>query len=41
LVQIYKTSYTFCNSLIYENNSFSVSRILTLAVWITSSTIDS
>jgi hypothetical protein len=31
LVRIYKTTYIFCNSLIYKNSSFSVSRILTLA----------
>jgi hypothetical protein len=27
LVQIYKTTYIFCNSIIYKNNSFSVSKI--------------
>jgi hypothetical protein len=30
LVRIQKTTYIFCNSLIYENNSFLVSRIPTL-----------
>jgi len=31
LVHIYKTTYIFCKSIIHKNNSFSVSRILTLA----------
>jgi hypothetical protein len=34
LVQIYKTTYIFCKSIIHKNNSFSVSRIVTLAVQI-------
>jgi hypothetical protein len=41
LVHIYKTTYIFCKSIIHKNNNFSVSRILTLVVRITSSIIDS
>jgi hypothetical protein len=38
LVRIYKTIYIFCNSIIHENNSFSVSKIspgcIRLLTWI-------
>jgi hypothetical protein len=36
LVRFYKTTYIFCKSIIHKNNSFSVSRILTLAAQILS-----